>query len=50
MRTKVNDVTNNGDFSNSDLARRVDAAVASDSGRVASNVASESRNWNKNKN
>jgi len=42
MRTKVNDVTNNGNFNDSDLARRIDAAVSSDSGKLAGNVSSES--------
>jgi hypothetical protein len=42
MRSKVNDVAEDGAF-NDDIARRVDAAVASDSGSLAANVAAESR-------
>jgi hypothetical protein len=43
MRNKVNDHNEDGDFDDSDIARRTDAILEDDGGQLASNVAEESR-------
>jgi len=46
MRTKVNDVSADGSFDDSDIARGVDSIGSKDgNGQLAKNVASESRAW-----
>jgi hypothetical protein len=44
MRTKVNDHNEDGTFDDSDIARRTDAILEADGGKLGDNVAAESHN------